>query len=51
MTKAELLQQMATDAGISMTVANAALDSFTDGITNTLEEKVTGSHWSDLAPF
>lgn len=39
MTKAELLEQMATDAGISKTAANAALNSFLDGIKLALKKK------------
>ena len=39
MTKAELLEQMAKDAGISKTAASAALNSFVDGITKALKKK------------
>ena len=39
MTKAELLEQMAKDAGISKTAASAALNSLVDGITKTLKKK------------
>ena len=39
MTKAELIDQMAKDAGISKTAAGAALDSFTANVTKTLKKK------------
>ena len=39
MTKAELLEQMAKDAGISKTAASVALNSLVDGITKTLKKK------------
>lgn len=39
MTKAELLEQMANDAGISKAAANAALNSFLDGIKAALKKK------------
>ena len=39
MTKAELLEQMANDAGISKAAANAALNSFLDGIKTALKKK------------
>ena len=39
MTKAELLEQMANDAGITKTAANVALNSFLDGITKALKKK------------
>ena len=39
MTKAELLEQMAKDAGISKTAASAALNSLVDGITKALKKK------------
>jgi len=32
MTKAELVEKMAKDAGITKTAANTALDSFIDGV-------------------
>ncbi|MCK5630887.1 MAG: HU family DNA-binding protein [Nanoarchaeota archaeon] len=44
MTKAELIEKMAEDAGISKIAAAKALDSFMDGVTKALkkkEEKVT----------
>lgn len=43
MNKAELVAQIAEDAEITKTQANAALDSFTDAITKTLKkgDKVT----------
>jgi DNA-binding protein HU-beta len=43
MTKAELVEKMAKDAGISKTDANKALSSFIDGITKTIKKgtKVT----------
>lgn len=43
MNKAELIAQMAEDAGITKAQANAALDSFTQSVANTLKEggKVT----------
>ena len=39
MTKAELIEKMATDADISKAAAGAALDSMIDGITKTLKKK------------
>jgi len=39
MTKAELVEKMAGDAGISKAAANKALDSFVDGIKKTLKKK------------
>ncbi len=39
MTKAELVEKMATDAGISKVAAGAALNSFTDGVTKALKKK------------
>jgi DNA-binding protein HU-beta len=39
MTKAELVEQMAKDAGISKSAANVALNSFIDGITKALKKK------------
>ena len=39
MTKAELIEKMAKDAGISKTAAGAALDSFTANVTKTLKKK------------
>ena len=33
MTKAELVEKMANDAGITKVAAGAALDSFIDGVT------------------
>ncbi len=39
MTKAELVEQMAGDAGISKAAAAAALDSFTKNVTNALKKK------------
>ena len=39
MTKAELIEKMAGDAGISKAAANKALDSFVDGITKALKKK------------
>ena len=43
MTKAELIEKMADDAGISKVAAGSALDSFIDGIKKTLKKgnKVT----------
>ncbi len=43
MNKAELVQKIADDSGISKAQANAALDSFTDAVTKTLKggDKVT----------
>ena len=43
MNKAELIAQLADDAGITKTQANAALDSFVDTVTKTLKkgDKVT----------
>jgi DNA-binding protein HU-beta len=39
MTKAELVQQMAQDAGISKVAASAALDSFMANVTKALKKK------------
>ena len=39
MTKAELVEKMANDAGISKVAAVAALNSFMDGITKALKKK------------
>jgi len=39
MTKAELIEKMAKDAGISKAAAAKALDSLTDGVTKALKKK------------
>ena len=39
MTKAELIEEMAKDAGISKTAATTALTSMIDGITKALKKK------------
>jgi DNA-binding protein HU-beta len=39
MTKAELVEKMAKDAGISKAAANKALDSFTDSVKKALKKK------------
>ncbi|MDP2647548.1 MAG: HU family DNA-binding protein [Desulfobacterales bacterium] len=39
MTKAEIIDQMALDAGISKNAAAAALGSFMDSVTKTLKKK------------
>ena len=39
MTKAELIDKMASDAGISKTEATQALNSFIDGVTKALKKK------------
>ena len=39
MTKAELIEQMAKDAGISKVAASKALDSFIDGVKKALKKK------------
>ena len=39
MTKAELIEKMAKDAGITKTAAGAALASFIDGVTKALKKK------------
>ena len=39
MTKAELIEQMARDAGITKAAAGAALESFIGGITKALKKK------------
>ncbi len=43
MNKAELIEKLAKDAGITKTQANAAIDSFTEAVTKTLKkgDKVT----------
>lgn len=39
MTKAELVEQMSKDAGISKLSASKALDSFMDSVVKTLKQK------------
>ncbi|HIJ57051.1 MAG TPA: HU family DNA-binding protein [Deltaproteobacteria bacterium] len=39
MTKAELVEKMAKDAGISKVAATAALKSFMEGVTKSLKKK------------
>ena len=39
MTKAELIEQMAKDAGISKVAAGAALDSFMGNVTKALKKR------------
>ena len=39
MTKAELVEKMAKDAGISKVAAATALNSFMDGVTKSLKKK------------
>jgi len=39
MTKAELIEKMANDAGISKVAASAALNSFTASVTKALKKK------------
>jgi DNA-binding protein HU-beta len=39
MTKAELVEKMAADAGISKAAAAACLDSFIDSVTKALKKK------------
>ena len=39
MTKAELIEEMANDAGISKAAATTALNSMIDGITKALKKK------------
>ncbi len=39
MTKADLVEKMAKDAGISKVAADAALKSFMDGVTKALKKK------------
>ncbi|MDA8137125.1 MAG: HU family DNA-binding protein [Desulfobacteraceae bacterium] len=39
MTKAEIVEKMATDAGITKSAAAAALDSFVDGVIKALKKK------------
>ena len=39
MTKAELVEKMAKDAGISKAAAGKALGSFMDGVTKSLKKK------------
>jgi len=39
MTKAELVDKMAADAGISKVAAAASLKSFTEGVTKALKKK------------
>lgn len=39
MTKAELIEQMAKDAGITKTAAGAAMESLIDGISQALKKK------------
>ena len=39
MTKADLVEKMAKDAGVSKVAASAALGSFIDGVTKALKKK------------
>jgi DNA-binding protein HU-beta len=39
MTKAELIDKMAEEAGLTKVAAGKALDSFMDGVTKTLKKK------------
>ena len=39
MTKAELIEKMANEAGISKVAANEALNSFVDNVTKALKKK------------
>ena len=39
MTKAELIEKMAKDAGITKAAAGKVLDSFTEGVTKALKKK------------
>jgi DNA-binding protein HU-beta len=39
MTKAELIEKMAKDAGITKAAAGEALDSFMDGVTKALKKR------------
>ncbi len=39
MTKAEIVEKMANDAGISKVAASAALSSFVDSVTKALKKK------------
>ncbi len=39
MTKADLIEKMAKDAGISKVAAKATLESFLDGVTNGLKKR------------
>lgn len=39
MTKAELIEKMANDAGISKTEAGKAIESFIEGVTKALKKK------------
>jgi DNA-binding protein HU-beta len=39
MTKAELVEKMAKDAGITKAAAGAALESFMDGVTKALKKR------------
>ena len=39
MTKAEIVDKMAKDAGISKVAANKALNSFQDSVTKTMKKK------------
>jgi len=39
MTKAEIVEKMANDAGISKAAAGAALNSFVDSVTKALKKK------------
>jgi len=39
MTKAEIVEKMATDAGITKAAAQTALESFIDGVTKALKKK------------
>ena len=39
MTKAELVEKMAKDAGVTKAAAGAALESFMDGVTKALKKR------------
>lgn len=39
MTKAELIEKMAKDAGVSKSAASSALQSFLEGVTKALKKK------------
>jgi DNA-binding protein HU-beta len=39
MTKAEMVEKMAKDAGVSKVAAKAALESFLDGVTKGLDKR------------
>ena len=51
MTKAEMVEKMAKDAGISKVAAAAALKSFMEGVTKSLKKKDGKFYWDPIKTF